>query len=94
MNRLFLLGSFTKLFMYCTCLLFFTIFVACKKYKTVRTTVDNFWIAEYEFKVIRKEKVIKKTNEVVEETTDTILVNLCELCSDCDEIEDDTGYRR
>lgn len=94
MRKTFQFSIFKFKFIYCLSILLFGFLLSCKKYKTVSTTVAKFKISEYEFEVIKRQKVSKKTNQVVEETIDTILVNLCEFCSDCDEFEDDTGYRR
>lgn len=94
MNKYISWQSFKKIFQNCLCLLFLLFIIGCKKHKTIRTKVDTFWVAEYEFEVIRFQKIKKKTYEVVADRLDTILVNLCDFCSECEEIKDDTGYRR
>lgn len=53
-----------------------------KKFTISTETIDSFTISEYQFEVNKIVKSNIKSGVVMESSYDTVLVNLCDFCTD------------
>lgn len=68
-------------------LIFFSL-SGCSRTKTERTTIYSFSIADYEFDIDHVRKIDKWSGKVIKEYDDTVLTNVCDYCSDCENEND------
>jgi hypothetical protein len=67
----------------------FSSILGCKRSKTERTTIQEFNVADYEFEIEHVKKIDKWTGKIEKDYIDTVLVNVCDFCHDCENENDE-----